>query len=93
MTILEHGGLRFCLVHDPADAPEQFEGWVIHGHHHNNNLLNYPFINFESRRINVSAEVLGYLPVSLNHICNLIQGRLSGTDRTPILLNYTYIWE
>jgi calcineurin-like phosphoesterase family protein len=93
MTILEHGGLRFCLVHDPADAPEQFEGWVIHGHHHNNNLRKYPFINFACRRINVSAEVLGYIPVSLNHICSLIQGRLSGTDRTPILLNYAYTWD
>jgi calcineurin-like phosphoesterase family protein len=93
LTILEHRGLRFCLVHDPADAPERFEGWVIHGHHHNNNLRCYPFINFEGRRINVSAEVLGYIPVSLNHICSLIQERLSGTDRTPILLNYAYSWE
>jgi calcineurin-like phosphoesterase family protein len=93
LTILEHGGLRFCLVHDPADAPERFEGWVIHGHHHNNNLRSYPFVNFECRRINVSAEVLGYVPVTLDHICSLIQERLSGTDRTPILLNYAYSWE
>jgi len=92
-TILEHSGLRFCLVHDPADAPEGFEGWVIHGHHHNNNLRWYPFINFECRRINVSAEVLGYVPVTLDHICSLILERLSGTDRTPILLNYAYSWE
>lgn len=93
MTILEHKGLRFCLVHDPADAPEQFEGWVIHGHHHNNNLRKYPFMNFECRRVNVSAEVLGYVPVGLNHICSLIQERASGTDRAPILLNYTYSWD
>jgi calcineurin-like phosphoesterase family protein len=93
LTILEHRGLQFCLVHDPADAPERFEGWVIHGHHHNNNLRWYPFINFERRRINVSAEVLGYVPVTLDHICSLILERLSGTDRTAILLNYAYGWE
>jgi calcineurin-like phosphoesterase family protein len=93
LTILEHRGLRFCLVHDPADAPERFEGWVIHGHHHNNNLRSYPFINFRCRRINVSAEVLGYVPVTLDHICGLIHERLSGTDRTPILLNYAYSWD
>jgi len=93
VIVLEHGGFRFCLVHDPSDAPKGFDGWVIHGHHHNNNLRCYPFINFELRRINVSAEVLGYVPVNLNHICNLIRGRISGTDKTPILLNYPYSWE
>jgi calcineurin-like phosphoesterase family protein len=93
MKILEHGGLKFCLVHDPADAPERFEGWIIHGHHHNNNLRSYPFINFEDRRINVSAEVLGYVPVSLTSVCSLIEKRSGGTDRTPILLNYAYSWE
>jgi calcineurin-like phosphoesterase family protein len=93
IVLLEHGGFRFCLVHNPSDAPEGFDGWVIHGHHHNNNLIKYPFINFELRRINVSAEVLGYIPVNLDHVCSLIRGRLSGADRTPILLNYPYCWE
>jgi calcineurin-like phosphoesterase family protein len=93
LVLLEHGGFRFCLVHDPSDAPEQFDGWVIHGHHHNNNLRRYPFINFDLRRINVSAEVLGYIPVNLDHICSLLLERLSGTDRTPILLNYSWNYE
>ncbi len=31
-------GIRFLLVHDPADAPENFDGWIIHGHHHNNDF-------------------------------------------------------
>jgi calcineurin-like phosphoesterase family protein len=91
--LLRHGGFRFCLVHDPDEVPDGFDGWVIHGHHHNNNLRSFPFINFEFRRINVSAEVLGYIPVNLNHICSLLHERLSGNDRTPILLNYTYCWE
>jgi len=91
--LLKHGGFSFCLVHDPDDVPAGFDGWVIHGHHHNNNLHSFPFINFESRRINVSAEVLGYIPVSMNHICSLLHERLSGSDRSPVLLNYPYNWQ
>lgn len=66
-------GIRFTLVHDPADAPEVPGTWVIHGHHHNNDLAHYPFINFEKRRINVSAEVVGYRPVSLTDLCDAIK--------------------
>ena len=65
---LDYRGYRFLLVHDPADVKKEFDGWIIHGHHHNNDLRNYPFINFEHRRINVSAEVVGYIPVNLTHI-------------------------
>jgi calcineurin-like phosphoesterase family protein len=66
-------GIRFTLVHDPKDAPEVPGNWVIHGHHHNNDLIQYPFINFENRRINVSAEVVGYRPVSLTSLCHEIK--------------------
>ena len=90
---LEYGGFRFLLVHDPADTKKEFDGWTIHGHHHNNDLRNYPFINFEHRRINVSAEVVGYIPVNLNHICTLINERLSNGNKTPVLLNYPYVGE
>jgi calcineurin-like phosphoesterase family protein len=87
---LKYGGFCFLLVHDPADAPKEFDGWVIHGHHHNNDLRHYPFINFEERRINVSAEAVGYIPVNLTHICTLLHERMSGGNKTPILLNYPY---
>jgi calcineurin-like phosphoesterase family protein len=90
---LEYGGFRFLLVHDPADVKEEFDGWVIHGHHHNNDLRQYPFINFKNRRINVSAEVVGYIPVNLTHICTLIQEHTKSGNLTPILLNYSYIAE
>ena len=85
-STLDYKGLTFLLVHNPADAPQDFKGWVIHGHHHNNNLHHYPFINREKRRINVSAEVIGYTPVGLDEICSLIQSRQSGGNTTPILL-------
>jgi calcineurin-like phosphoesterase family protein len=89
-TMIEHAGTRFCLVHDPADAPAAFDGWVIHGHHHNNDLRHYPFIDFEHRRINVSAEVAGYVPVSLQKTWTLIQYRLASGNTKPVLLNYPY---
>ena len=87
---LDYGGFRFQLVHDPAHCQPAFDGWVIHGHHHNNSLRRYPFIDFEHRRINVSAEVIGYSPVNLKDICQLIHDRISRGDMTPILLKYPY---
>ena len=84
--LLDYGGFRFLLVHDPADCDPTFDGWVIHGHHHNNNIRQYPFIDFKHRRINVSAEVVGYIPVNLNDICEILRDRLSRGELTPILL-------
>jgi calcineurin-like phosphoesterase family protein len=70
---LVHNNIPFMLIHDPDDMPKAFDGWVIHGHHHNNDLIHYPFINFEKRWINVSAEVVKYQPVSLSNLCNIIK--------------------
>ena len=78
--------LQFLLIHDPADAPPGYDGWIIHGHHHNNDLRNYPFINMTARRINVSAEVIGYQPVSLREIVQWIRTRELSGDPAPVLL-------
>jgi calcineurin-like phosphoesterase family protein len=80
-----HENIKFLLIHDPADAPPSFDGWVIHGHHHNNDLRNYPFMNFTDRRINVSAEVIGYKPVSMSEIVRQIKNREISGDTTPVL--------
>lgn len=90
---IEYGGLHFLLVHNPSDAPREFNGWVIHGHHHNNNLREYPFVNFRDRRINVSAEVIGYLPVNLKDICTIIRDHESDPGAAPVLLRYSYVKE
>ena len=85
---LDYDSLHFLLVHDPSDAPPDFEGWVIHGHHHNNNLGKFPFINFPERRINVSAEVIGYCPIHLREITAKIEGRVTDRDSrfvTPVI--------
>lgn len=66
-------GVRFVLVHDPDDAPCDPGAWVIHGHHHNNNLREYPFFDPVKRRINVSIEVIGYQPVSFGTLLRIIR--------------------
>jgi calcineurin-like phosphoesterase family protein len=85
----EYENLKFLLIHDPAEAPPSFEGWVIHGHYHNNDLRHYPYMNFTGRRINVSAEVIGYKPVSLHEIVQRIREREVSGDTTPILFRYS----
>jgi calcineurin-like phosphoesterase family protein len=90
-AIVAYAGEQFLLVHDPADAPPSFRGWVIHGHHHNNDLRHYPFIDFSHRRINVSAEVAGYVPVSLKETWALVQYRIATGNTAPVLLNYPHI--
>jgi calcineurin-like phosphoesterase family protein len=91
--MLDYCGFRFLLVHDPDHSQPAFDGWVIHGHHHNNNLRHYPFIDFKQRRINVSVEVIGYCPVNLRDVCHLIRDHMSRGDFTPVLLNYPYSLE
>jgi calcineurin-like phosphoesterase family protein len=85
-ALLDYEGFRFLLVHDPADAPVTSGCWVIHGHHHNNDLRRYPFLDPVARRINVSAEVVGYVPVSLREICHSIRNAQNNPDTGPVLL-------
>lgn len=74
----------FLLTHDPkgvkrADGASE---WMIHGHTHNNDLRRYPFFDAANRKINVSAEVIGYQPVPLSHLCELIE---AGSDNLPTI--------
>lgn len=64
----------FLLTHDPkrVEGPGGFSGWVIHGHTHNNDLKRYPFLDVPNRKINVSAEVIGYQPLALSRLCELM---------------------
>ena len=67
-VILKYKGKEFLLVHDPSIKPKNWNGWVIHGHKHNNHLEEFPFINGERKTINVSCELLNYKPINLNEI-------------------------
>jgi calcineurin-like phosphoesterase family protein len=63
--LLRYRGEEILFVHNPKKAPDGFRGWVVHGHTHNSDLRRSPFADVGRRRINVSAEVIGYRPVSL----------------------------
>lgn len=69
--VLHVGGYSFLLIHNPEDRKTEWQGWIIHGHVHNNKMDKYPFINGEQKTINVSAEVVNYKPVSLTYLLSL----------------------
>ncbi|MEN6341631.1 MAG: metallophosphoesterase [Methanospirillum sp.] len=80
----EADGHRFLGVHDPADAPPAFDGWVVHGHLHDSDLRRFPFFDPVSRHVNVSVETAGYRPVPLSLISDLIS-----SEAGPILVRET----
>jgi len=62
-------GMDFLLVHDPSSAAvDGWNGWLIHGHNHHRR----PFCDFQEKRVNVSVEAIGYKPVSLARIINVV---------------------
>lgn len=70
--ILSSGDQEFCLTHDPVNAPRFWDGWVIHGHHHNNDLDEYPLVHPENRTVNVSVELTDYKPIEEAKLVELI---------------------
>ncbi len=70
---LDYEGVEFYMAHTPRGAPRHWQGWIIHGHKHNNQPLEYPFFNRENRTINVSVELTGYRPVNLDGIVEKIK--------------------
>jgi len=75
-AVLRRGKHAFFLVHDPDDShiPDDFSGWVVHGHHHGGRDKfgnRYPFIDGVKKRINVVVELTNYRPVDLDWIVSL----------------------
>ncbi len=60
--------IPLMFIHNPAEVPPGFPGWIIHGHQHNRT----PYLNVEERRINVSVENTEYRPVNLIEITQSI---------------------
>jgi len=86
--VLKHGRYNFLLVHDPERLPEAWNGWIIHGHKHNNDMKNFPFINGDRRTINVCPEVTNYRPVSLDYLTSLKLAaikRMDTIDSAPLM--------
>jgi calcineurin-like phosphoesterase family protein len=69
--ILERGGYTFILIHNPEQVTSQGDAWIIHGHKHNTDMYNYPFINGKKKTINVSVELTRYKPVSMDYLLSL----------------------
>ncbi len=68
----EAGGYEFYCTHRPEDIPRNWSGWGIHGHHHNNHPETFPFIDPETQRINISAELLAYEPIHIDRLVEYI---------------------
>jgi len=62
---------EFYLVHDPKDIPSDWKGWSICGHHHNNKLSEFPFIDSKHKRINVGVELINYQPLDIEKLFEL----------------------
>lgn len=56
-----------------SQPPEWFDGWFLHGHVHNNDLKNFPFINPDEKFVNLSAELLNYTPIEIEELIQLIE--------------------
>lgn len=82
--LLEHDGYEFYCTHRPEDIPDTWDGWAIHGHIHNNNTDEYPFLNSKRKRVNVGVELLNYRPVKLDHVVKLIDACPPNSKLTDI---------
>lgn len=55
-----------------AVPPEWFDGWCLHGHIHNNDVDNYPFVNPEEQFVNVGVELVGYTPIEIEELIDVL---------------------
>jgi len=63
--ILNLDGVEVLLKHIPYDIPKNFHGWLLHGHTHNNELEQFPRINYKDKTINVCVELWDYKPINI----------------------------
>lgn len=76
--IIEFEGIKLYLTHNPVNVPVTWDGWVIHGHVHNNSpdydlKQKNPYINYDKKRVNVSVELTKYKPLKLNMVTKQIK--------------------
>jgi len=80
--VLHYRKHTFLLIHDPKQV-NNWHGWVIHGHEHNNKPEEYPFINGEKKTINVSVELIDYRPLSIDKLLSLNLESIKRIDSQP----------
>ncbi len=71
--VFKQGKNDFFLCHEPEHVPKDWKGWAICGHHHNNKLGEYPFIDKKNKKINVSTELTEFRPVNMNDLIKKIE--------------------
>jgi calcineurin-like phosphoesterase family protein len=69
--IINYNDENILLIHSPEYIDFTWNGWIIHGHHHNNEPETYPFINNKRKTINVSVEMINYKPIELSKLLNM----------------------
>lgn len=65
---LQVGLEHIMLVHAVEYLRGPWHGWVIHGHHHNNNIKEFPLVNKQAKTMNVSVEMINYKPIELGEL-------------------------
>lgn len=55
-----------------AEPPDWFDGWYLHGHIHNNDVENYPFVNPAEQYVNLGVELLGYTPIEIEELIEVL---------------------
>ena len=81
VNVASAGGTQFIVTHDPDEVSRDYRGWIIHGHHHNNFPDRYPFFNPDQKTINVSVDMIGFRPISMDEIMRVMHGGVWMTTR------------
>lgn len=89
--VLEHDDYQFYCTHRPENVPDRWDGWVIHGHIHNNQPEAYPFVAHDERRVNVSSDLLDFRPVALDSLTELLDDCPSGSRLRDVAAAREYV--
>lgn len=85
--ILDRDGFTFLYTHNPGTVPESWSEWVIHGHTHDSD----EFIDYDSKRVNVSVECLEYTPIPFPELTatlrSMNEGSVADTIRDSPLIH------
>lgn len=56
-----------------AEPPSWFNGWYLHGHVHNNDPENFPFVDSDKNYVNLSVELTGYTPLHIEELIEILK--------------------
>lgn len=71
--VISYDDMEYYCTHKPDKIPSNWKGWGIHGHSHQLHPQEYPLYNYKDKRVNVSAEMIGYTPIPVSAIAESIK--------------------